>query len=53
MPNSSQFVLPMIFAPEAFSSRTTVASKGDWKSLSKSTPGVESAFVRSGARDEY
>jgi len=32
MPNSSQFVLPMIVAPEAFSRCTTVASKGDWKS---------------------
>jgi hypothetical protein len=33
MPNSSQLVLPMIVAPEAVSRRTTVASKGDWKSL--------------------
>lgn len=32
MPNSSQFVFPMIVAPEAFSRWTTVASKGDWKS---------------------
>jgi len=31
MPNSSQFVFPRIFAPEAFSRWTTVASKGDWK----------------------
>lgn len=33
MPNSSQFVFPMIVAPDAFSRRTTVASKGDWKSF--------------------
>ena len=32
MPNSSQFVFPIIVAPEAFSRWTTVASKGDWKS---------------------
>jgi len=33
MPNSSQFVFPMIVAPEAVSRCTTVASKGGWKSL--------------------
>ncbi len=35
MPNSSQFVFPMIVAPDAFSRRTTVASKGDWKSFGR------------------
>ena len=29
MPNSSQFVFPMMVAPEAFSRWTTVASNGD------------------------
>ena len=33
MPNSSQFVYPMIAIPEVFSRWTTVASKGNWKAL--------------------
>ena len=50
MPNSSQFVFPMIVAPEAFSRWTTVASKGDWKSsATKKCKG--SVSIRASGRD--